>query len=198
MTINVQKITIANADIVYYQSLFSQEQSNYFFNELLQTIKWQQHPVKLYGKILFESKLSAYYGDKSYRYSGFTREPLPWHPILLEIKSIIESTIEAKFNAVLLNQYRDGNDSIGWHSDNQKDLGLKPTIASVSFGATRRFVFRYKQDHNQKIVLSLADGDLLVMAGETQKFWQHQIPKNTSKTAFKLKPRINLTYRLIV
>lgn len=192
------KLEMSNADVLYCKSFFSQEQSHYFLTKLSQEINWHQNSVKIFGKTLLEPRLSAYYGDKPYRYSGFTREPLPWHPILWEIKSTIELLIGTKFNAVFLNLYRDGNDGVGWHRDNQKELGLNPTIASVSFGATRRFIFRRYDDFPTKVALELADGDLLIMAGETQTFWQHQVPKSSSKIASQLKPRINLTYRFVI
>jgi alkylated DNA repair dioxygenase AlkB len=193
-----QKIPMPNADVIYYKSLFSKEQSHDFLNQLSKEIHWQQHTVKIFGKTLLEPRLSAYYGEKPYRYSGFTREPLPWHSILLEIKSAIESLIKTEFNAVFLNLYRDGNDSVGWHRDNQKELGLNPTIASVSLGETRRFIFRRKDDRQNQVALELSNGDLLIMAGETQKFWQHQVPKSSSKTASQVQPRINLTYRFVI
>lgn len=188
-----------DADVILYKHLFSQEFCNYF-STLDKEIHWQQNQVKIFGKTLLEPRLSAYYGDKdkSYRYSGFTREPLPWHPILLEIKSAIEPLIGTEFNVVFLNLYRDGNDGVGWHRDNQKELGLNPTIASVSFGATRHLIFRHQDDHQNQVTLELSDGDLLIMAGETQKFWQHKVPKSSSKIASQVQPRINLTYRFVI
>jgi alkylated DNA repair dioxygenase AlkB len=193
-----QKLLMSNADVSYYPDLFDSEQSDYFLTELLQQMDWEQHQVKIFGKTLLEPRLSAYYGDKSYRYSGFTREPLPWHPTLLEIKSAIEPVVGIEFNAVFLNLYRNGNDGVGWHSDDQRELGLNPTIASVSLGASRRFVFRRKDDRQVKITLELSAGDLLIMAGETQHFWQHCVPKTSPKSASQVAPRINLTYRAVI
>jgi alkylated DNA repair dioxygenase AlkB len=195
---NFPKLEMSNADVVYCKSFFSEEQSHHFLTKLSQEINWDQNPVKIFGKTFLEPRLSAYYGEKPYHYSGFTREPLPWHPILGEIKSTIELLIGTKFNAVFLNLYRDGNDGVSWHRDNQKELGLNPTIASVSFGATRRFIFRRYDDFQTKVALELGDGDLLIMAGETQTFWQHQVPKSSPRIARQLKPRINLTYRFVI
>ncbi len=121
-------------------------------------------------------------------------EPLPWIPAILEIKDKIEPLAGVTFNGVLLNLYRDGRDSMGWHSDDEKELGKGSVIASVSLGATRRFVFRRRDNNTIKQELNLAHGDLLIMRGETQQYWQHQVPK----TAKKVGPRINLTFRLII
>ena len=121
-------------------------------------------------------------------------EPLPWIPAILEIKDKIELLAGVTFNGVLLNLYRDGRDSMEWHSDDEKELGKGSVIASVSLGATRRFVFRRRDNNTIKQELNLAHGDLLIMRGETQQYWQHQVPK----TAKKVGPRINLTFRLII
>ena len=121
----------------------------------------------------------------------------PWIPTLLEIKEKIEIISQVKFNAVLLNLYRDGNDSIGWHSDDERELADGSIIASLSLGETRRFIFRRRDDHGNKIERKLNHGDLLVMRDETQKFWQHQVPKTGKKIANKIQPRINLTFRVI-
>jgi alkylated DNA repair dioxygenase AlkB len=121
-------------------------------------------------------------------------QPLPWSEPLLKIKSKIELLTDTEFNAVLLNLYRDGSDSMGWHSDDEKEIVTGSAIGSVSFGTTRRLMFRRRDDRKIKIDLELAQGDFLVMRGETQKFWQHQIPKTTKKIG----ARINLTFRVIV
>lgn len=146
MTVLVQKLDMLDADVVLYKKFFRSRQSEYFQKELMfKEAEWNQGSIKLFGKTLLEPRLSAYYGDYPYRYSGFSREPLSWNPILLEIKSLIESTSGVQFNAALLNFYRNGNDGIGWHSDDERDLE-SPVIASVSFGASRKFVFQRKED----------------------------------------------------
>jgi alkylated DNA repair dioxygenase AlkB len=196
MLVKVQRLAMADAEVIYYPQFFDPSQSQIFMRKLLQLSEqdWQQHQIKMFGKIIPEPHLSAFYGDCPYRYSGITRQPLPWHQTLLTIKQAIEILVTVKFNVVLLNFYRDGYDSMGWHSDDEKDIE-SPIIASVSLGATRKFSFRRKDNHEVKVSLDLADGDVLIMAGETQKFWQHQIPKTATKIASQTLPRINLTYR---
>lgn len=189
----IQKLSMENANVVYYPGLFPPQQSDNLFYELFKNINWRHEPIKFFGKEVLQPRFTAFYGEKAYTYSGITMHPEIWTPALLEIKSIIEPLAEVKFNAVLLNLYRDNNDYIGWHSDDERELGEHSVIASVSFGETRRFLFRRRDNHNLKIELSLAHGDFLIMRGTTQKFWQHQVPK----TAKKLAPRINLTFRVI-
>ncbi len=140
-------------------------------------------------------RLTAWYGDegKSYTYSGIEQHPDPWTPTLKLIKSKVEEILEVTFNTVLLNLYRDGKDSVSWHSDDELELGENPIIASVSFGAVRRFSLKHKISKDYKIDLDLPNGSLLLMKGETQHFWQHQI----AKTSKSVQPRINLTFRMI-
>jgi alkylated DNA repair dioxygenase AlkB len=186
-------LRMKDANVIFDRNFFDRQQSQQLFSELNDRIEWKQERIKLFGKYLLEPRLTAYYGDKPYRYSGVSRYPLSWTPVLLNIKSRIEPIAEVKFNVVLLNLYRDGNDSMGWHSDDERELGDRPIIASVSFGAARRFVFRRKDDRHLKIELNLGDGDLLIMGGKTQQFWQHQVPK----VRCEVEPRINLTFRAI-
>lgn len=150
-----------------------------------------------------EPRLTAWYGQPglTYTYSAKAMSPLPWTTSLLTIKTAIETElinhlIKTDFTSVLINKYRDGNDSLGWHSDNEKELGNEPVIASISLGEARTFQFRLKDDHKKKIQIELNDGSLLVMRGKTQELWQHQIPKRSSATAV-INPRINLTFRHI-
>ena len=192
-----QQFPMPNGDVTLYKALFSSEHSRTLFAELYSVIGWKKETIKLFGTNRFQRRLTAYYGDKSYTYSGITMKPDPWLSALLEIKSVIEPLAGVEFNAVLLNLYRDGNDSIGWHSDDERELAPDSVIGSVSFGATRRFIFRRKDNHKTKVELAIADGDFLVMRGETQSFWQHQVPPVGSKSATQIKPRINLTFRVI-
>lgn len=150
-----------------------------------------------------EPRLTAWYGQPglTYTYSAKAMSPLPWTTSLLTIKTAIETEltnhlIKTDFTSVLINKYRDGNDYLGWHSDNEKELGNEPVIASISLGEARTFQFRLKDDHEKKIQIELNDGSLLVMRGKTQELWQHQIPKRSSATAV-INPRINLTFRHI-
>ncbi|WP_291725847.1 alpha-ketoglutarate-dependent dioxygenase AlkB family protein [Bernardetia sp.] len=164
-------------------------------------IDWQHNQIKIFGKMLFEPRFSAWYGDKdaNYSYSNLKLEPNSWNEKLLFVKNEIEKLISIseleniKFNSVLMNWYRDGQDSMGWHSDNEKELGRNPVIASLNFGAARRFLFRNIKNKKEKVEFSLQNGLLLIMAGEIQHFWQHAIPKEA-----KIKTnRINLTFRTI-
>ena len=152
--------------------------------------------IKLYGKLVPIPRLTAWYGDsgKSYTYSKIAMSPEPWTPTLLAIKSKVEVLLGVQFNSVLLNFYRSGSDSVAWHSDDESELGENPVIGSVSFGGTRRFVFRHKYRKELNKEVDLSHGTFLVMKGTTQHFWQHQIPK----TVKKVEPRINLTFRVII
>ena len=136
-------------------------------------------------------RLTAWYGDFTYTYTGIVNKPAPWTPELLRIKARAEELAGEAFNGVLMNLYSSGRDSVSWHSDDERELGAEPTIASVSFGATRRFQFRRKDDHSRKAAINLHHGDVLIMSGATQQLWHHQIPK----TAREIGPRINLTFR---
>jgi alkylated DNA repair dioxygenase AlkB len=150
--------------------------------------------MNMYGKEVLFPRLTAWYGDsdRPYSFSGITLNPLPWTEELLKIKKKIETKTSAIFNSVLLNKYRDGSDSISWHTDDEKELGKNPIIASVTFGGTRNFQLRHR-DTGEKINLELSHGSLLIMQGELQHFWRHQIPK----TKKQVDPRINLTFRVI-
>ncbi|WP_223816086.1 alpha-ketoglutarate-dependent dioxygenase AlkB family protein [Adhaeribacter rhizoryzae] len=185
-----------NAKIYFWSQFFSPVQSNYYLTELIDTVAWQQDKIKMFGKELPLPRLTAWYADpgKSYRYSGITNIPLPWLPVLLPLKEAVEAAAGHTFNSVLLNYYRQGQDSMGWHSDDEPELGQNPVIASVSFGQTRRFDFRYRHDKNiPKQSIWLENGSLLLMQGPTQHYWQHQVPKATKLT----QPRLNLTFREI-
>ena len=158
-------------------------------------IRWKQNQIVVFGKKHLEPRETAWYGDNgiSYTYSGLTHTARPWIPILTEIRDGITDTIHTSFNSVLLNRYRDGQDGVGWHADDELELGNQPVIGSVSLGQTRCFQIRRKQTSREPISLNLHHGDLVVMSGETQKFWEHQIPKTTQQVG----ERINLTFRKI-
>ncbi|HSC84169.1 MAG TPA: alpha-ketoglutarate-dependent dioxygenase AlkB [Pseudomonas sp.] len=163
--------------------------------QLLSETPWQQPHVFLHGRHYPVPRLLAWYGDAeaSYRYSGLTHQPLPWTPLLAEIRAAVEQAAGQRLNGVLLNYYRDGNDSMGWHSDDEAVLGCDPLIASLNLGGTRRFDLRRKGQQRIEHSLQLGHGALLVMRGATQHHWQHQV----AKTAKPVAPRINLTFRLI-
>lgn len=158
-------------------------------------INWKQDWIRMFGKQLPLPRLTSWYGDsgKVYTYSGITSRPNEWNTGLLHLKRKIEQFAKTEFNSVLLNWYRSGNDYVSWHSDDEKELGSAPVIASASFGATRDFILRRKDDHSAKIVVSLEHGSLLLMKGETQLCWEHSIPKRKKVS----ESRFNLTFRRI-
>ena len=188
-----QKLQLKDAKVIFYPKLFSKIESDILFNDLITEIQWKQEPIKIFGKSILQPRLTAYYGDKPYTYSGIMMQPLPWSKSLLQIKQKIELLTNIKFNGVLLNLYRDGKDYIGWHSDDETDLVKDSIIASLSLGETRRFILRRRDNHKIKVELNLGHGDFLTMGGNTQKFWQHHVPK-TNKS---IKPRINMTFRVL-
>ncbi|MEG4031951.1 MULTISPECIES: alpha-ketoglutarate-dependent dioxygenase AlkB [unclassified Microcoleus] len=194
---NLQKTVVIDTDgeVIFYPNFFSIEESDRLFSDLYSSINWKQDIIHFYGKKIPLPRLTGWYGDegKSYTYSGIEQHPDPWTPALKLIKSKAEEISEVTFNSVLLNLYRHGKDSVSWHSDDEPELGKNPIIASISFGGNRRFSLKHKTSENSKINLDLPKGSLLLMKGETQHCWQHQIPK-TSKF---VEPRINLTFRVI-
>ena len=160
--------------------------------QLVADTPWRTEIVTVYGKQHPQPRLSAAYGDARYTYSGLTIEPLPWTPLLLTIKAAVESVTGITFNSMLLNYYRNGRDSMGMHSDDERELGRNPVVASVSFGATRTFILRHKATQ-QTLKLDLTDGCLLLMSGALQHHWQHGINKSTRLIG----ERMNLTFRSI-
>ncbi|MFP4101633.1 alpha-ketoglutarate-dependent dioxygenase AlkB family protein [Coleofasciculus sp.] len=191
-----QKVVVrTDGEVILYSNFFSRQESDHFFHNLYSSVEWKQDKIQIFGKNMPLPRLTAWYGDegKSYTYSGIEQHPEPWTPLLKSIKSKIEELSEVSFNSVLLNLYRDGKDSVSWHSDDEPELGKNPIIASVSFGATRRFSLKHKISKSRKVDIDLAKGSFLLMKGETQHFWQHQI----AKTSKPVQARINLTFRKI-
>ena len=188
---------LPDADITLFENFFTNQESKKLHQNLIEKIQWRQDKIKIFGKLIDQPRLTAFYGDtsKDYSYSGILMKPIEWNEELLLIKNILEEVAKIKFTSVLLNYYRDGKDSMGWHSDDEKELGQNPVIGSVSFGESRVFQMRHKfRKDIKKVDIKLTDGSLLLMKGSTQHFWQHQIPK--SKRELKL--RINLTFRVII
>ena len=185
---------IDDGAFLHVQEFITKQESDIYFTVLKDEIAWQQEKMKMYGKELPFPRLTAWYGDegRTYSFSGLTLKPKPWTDSLRELKNRVEVKTDATFNSVLLNRYRDGNDSISWHQDDEKDLGKYPVIASLNFGATRRFQLRHLQS-KEKINMDLKHGSLFVMLGKLNHHWQHQIPK-TKKAVGE---RINLTFRHI-
>ena len=192
-----EKITfnIPDSEIEYYPNFFESIRANELFEKLKNEIPWQQDRIKVFGKIHPQPRLTSLFGNegKPYSYSNIVMQPDPWNPLLMSIKNEIEVICNENFTTVLLNYYRDGRDSNGWHADNEKELGQNPVIASISFGTERYFHLQHNTIKEQKLKINLEHGSLLIMKGATQHFWKHQIPKS----AKEIGPRINLTFRII-
>lgn len=184
------------AEVALFPEFFPVNESDLFFQKLLNQTKWRQEKIRVYGKHLDLPRLTAWYGDpgKSYSYSGISMQPEPWTDNLINIKRKVDSTAGVRFNSVLLSLYRTGQDSLSWHQDDEPELGNDPVIASVSFGDTRSFQFKHKvRKHLNPVSIPLTHGSLLIMKGSTQRFWVHQIPKTSKPVG----PRVNLTFRVI-
>lgn len=188
-------LDLPDAEIIYYPQFFDKEQADIIFDALTTEIPWQQDEIRVYGKTYPQPRLTALFGNegKPYKYSNITMQPHLWNLLLQKLKTKIETIAHTTFTTVLLNQYRDGKDSNGWHADNEKELGINPVIASLSFGAERTFQLKHNTLKDQKKSIILQHGSLLLMKGTTQHFWKHQIPK----TAKPIDPRVNLTFRVI-
>ena len=192
----VSSQTIINMDgiAIYTDSLIPTEKSEFFLLQLSKNIQWKNDESVIFGKHYITRRKTAWYGDRpfNYTYSKIKRTALPWTNELLEIKHVVENNESTKFNSCLLNFYHDGDDGMGWHADNEKELKKNSVIASVSLGAERKFSFKHKKN-KEKIDLILGNGSLLVMKEQIQTHWIHQLPKSK-----KIKePRINLTFRTI-
>lgn len=188
-------LDLEDADITYYPNFLTRAEANTLYEILYKETPWQQDDIKVFGKVYAQPRLTALYGNNGvpYSYSTITMTPHRYTPAVLEVKIQIEQVAKAIFTTCLINLYRDGQDSNGWHSDDEKELGTNPIIASLSLGEERVFKLRKKEDHRITSKIPLAHGSLLLMKGRTQHTWQHQIPK----TARKIQPRINLTFRII-
>jgi len=189
-------LSLIDGDAHLIVDFLTPSQSSSYFSELLDLVEWKQHIIRIHGREIASPRLSAWYGDPGahYRYSGLLLQPCSWLPTILELKARIEVACGVPFNSVLLNLYRDGSDSMGWHSDDEPELGERPVIASLSLGATRRFRLRHRQRKDiAPVAIDVESGSLLIMEGDTQRFWKHQVPK----TRRAVGPRINLTFRVI-
>ncbi|EAS64694.1 alpha-ketoglutarate-dependent dioxygenase AlkB [Photobacterium angustum] len=185
-------ITINNGLLYWHPQFLNLQRSEQYFQQLKSELNWQQEHITLFGKSVLQPRLQTWLGDAVYTYSGLTMHPQPWTSAILDLKTQCEQQAQTRFNSVLGNLYRDGEDYMGWHQDNERELGHQPVIASLSFGATRQFVFKHKIT-KEKIAFQLTPGSLLIMAGETQQYWQHALPKTKRVN----EPRINLTFRYI-
>ena len=194
-TSHYTEFDLPNAKLIYYPKFYSLENSNTYFELLKNTIPWQQDNITLFGKTHRQPRLTALYANNElpYKYSNITMHPHKFTDELLQIKNDIELLAHHEFTTVLLNFYRNGSDSNGWHADNEKELGQNPIIASLSFGEPRPFHFKHRTLKNEKHKLILEHGSLLIMKAEMQQYWLHQIPK----TKRQIGERINLTFRTI-
>ena len=172
------------------------QEATLLLDELRHSLAWRQDTIRLFGKRHPIPRLHQWYGDHgaSYKWSGLVMQPRRWPAPLVALKARIEAASGARFNSVLANLYRDGNDSMGWHADDEPELGKHPVIASLSLGANRDFLLRHRAKQRPTEYLSLGHGSLLLMAGATQQYWQHALPKRRRVSA----PRINLTFRWII
>ena len=191
------RTVLAGADLEYLPRFLDLDDADELLASLLAEVPWQRPVVQLFGRTFRSPRLTAWYGDPGavYQYSGFVNEPLPWLLGLAVLRRRIEQRLGQPFNSVLLNYYRDGADSMGWHRDQEPELRESPTIASISLGGIRRFVLQHSQKADMtRLELRPEHGSLLLMRGATQHFWRHCVPKTRKVVA----PRVNLTFRRIV
>lgn len=185
-----------DGELVYACDWIARENADALFAELMQEVDWASRSIRMFGRKLLQPRKIAFQGDRgvSYAYSGGNHEAQSWHPRVAELNEALAADAGLDFNCVLLNLYRNGSDSMGWHSDDELELGRNPVIASISLGAPRRFLLRRKNDRRCRCEIAPEHGSLIVMRGDMQHHWQHQVPK----TARAVGPRINLTFRKIV
>jgi alkylated DNA repair dioxygenase AlkB len=196
-TDRLERIPIADGEVYYVSDLTLGRSAHALLRQLTAEIPWRQENILVWGKLYSQPRLVAWYGDRGsdYTYSGIKLTPRPWTDLLLDIKRRVEAVSATAFNSVLLNYYRDNRDSMGFHSDDEPELGARPIIASLSFGEERMFIMKHKVKKLAKPVrLRLESGSLLLMKGETQRYWKHGIAKESRPCG----PRINLTFRRIV
>lgn len=179
----------------YYGQILNLEEASNYYNTLLESIEWQHDVAIIFGKEIITKRKVAWYGEKpfSYTYSNHTKSALPFTPVLIQLKKLIEEKTNETYNSCLLNLYHNGSEGMAWHSDGEKDLKENGAIASLSFGAERKFGFKHKQT-KETVYIQLEHSSLLVMKGETQKYWLHRLPPTTKVQ----NPRINLTFRTII
>ena len=195
-TNEIEQLQLPNAELIYIPEFFKKQEADSLFNKIYSETNWQQDDIKVFGKLYKQPRLTSLYGESGqpYSYSNITMYPKYFTQTLVLIKERIERIAETNFNTVLINLYRHGQDSNGWHADNENELGQNPIIASISLGEERPFYFKHRTIKEAKHKLILKHGSLLIMKGEMQHFWLHQI----AKTKKKIGPRINLTFRKLI
>lgn len=188
-----EEISAPGALISLKREFLRADAATNLLRRLIHLVPWRQDKIRMFGKEHDLPRLQQWYGDPAqvYVWSGIEMQPLPWTPELAEVRDAVQRATKRKFNSVLLNYYRDGNDTVSWHADDEPGLGLSPFIASLSLGAERDFLLRRNDDAKKKVTIALPHGSLLVMAGETQGNWQHAIPRRKRI----VHPRVNLTFR---
>lgn len=195
----MEEINLGGGSKIYYKrKLIEEDESKDMYKKLLDNeIEWEKREVKIYGKTFEQPRLISYMASESrlnYKYSGLRLVPKDFTPTVIKIKELVEKESGESFNSCLLNFYRDGRDHVSWHSDNEKEYGKEPTIASFTLGTERDFILKEKINNDNKVKIKLENGSLLIMSGRTQDEWLHQIPKRAGvKTG-----RINLTFRKII
>ncbi len=194
-TESVINLLPADGVVNYYGKVLNQQEAQHYLDKLFNTIAWKNDEAIIFGKHIITKRKAAWYGNEgyAYTYSNTTKQALPWTEELLRLKTLVEKITEVTFNSCLLNLYHDGNEGVSWHSDDEKSLGKNSTIASLSFGAERKFVFKHKLT-KQSVSVLLEAGSLLVMKDSTQTYWLHSLPKSKKIT----RPRINLTFRTMI
>ncbi|MBJ6982379.1 alpha-ketoglutarate-dependent dioxygenase AlkB [Luteimonas sp. MC1572] len=193
-------VTLEGADLAFDPAWLARAEADALFERLRADVPWTMHRIRMFGRLVDSPRLSCWIGDAGagYTYSGTRFEPQPWPPALADLRARVAETCGEEFNSVLANLYRDGRDAMGWHRDDEPELGARPVIASLSLGATRRFVLKEAVAAGSgavpsKLALELGHGSLLCMAGDTQRHYRHALPR----TARAVGPRINLTFRRI-
>jgi alkylated DNA repair dioxygenase AlkB len=190
-----ERLPMTDADLRWWPRIDLQRDNQDLLAELLRDCPWRQEEITVYGKAYRQPRLSAWYGDLGYSYSGIRLKPRRWSATLLHIRACVQAQVGHEFNSVLLNYYRDENDRMGMHSDDERELGDQPVIASLSLGETRTLLFRHKSRKDLPTVrLALPCGSLLLMRGDTQRYWRHGINAEKKRCG----ARINLTFRSIV
>ncbi|MFL6716657.1 MAG: alpha-ketoglutarate-dependent dioxygenase AlkB family protein [Burkholderiaceae bacterium] len=191
----LEPLAIPDADLLFMHGFYPPDECAALLAALLEQTPWRQERIEVWGKVHDQPRLTSWHGDPGtdYTYSGVTLATCPWTPLLSRLRSDIEEATGHRYNSVLLNLYRDEHDGVGWHSDNERELGRLPVIASLSLGETRSFRLRHRERRHAPVNIDLTDGSLLLMAGATQRNWQHAIPKERREKG----PRINLTFRHI-
>ena len=194
-TDNNRNLLPQDGTVNYYGPILSQSQANAYLEILLDSIQWKNDEAVIFGKHIITKRKAAWYGNDAYAYtySNTTKQALPWTKELLELKKLVEAECKTEFNSCLLNLYHNGDEGMAWHSDDERSLGKDSTIASMSFGAERKFALKHKIS-KESISVTLENGSLLVMKDQTQSNWLHSLPKSIKVT----RPRINLTFRTMI